>query len=63
MTTATTFGAWVRQRRRALDLTQAELAGTIGYSTITVRRRFSTRRSVNSFIGSPARFMTSHKAP
>ena len=44
MTTATTFGAWVRQRRRALDLTQAELAGTIGYSTITVRRVESGER-------------------
>lgn len=34
----TTFGAWVRQRRRAFDLTQAELADQISYSTITVRR-------------------------
>ena len=34
----TTFGDWVRQRRRALDLTQAALADGIGYSTITVRR-------------------------
>ena len=33
-----TFGAWVRQRRRGLDLTQAELADRISYSTITVRR-------------------------
>ena len=34
----TTFGAWVRQRRRGLDLTQAELADRISYSTITLRR-------------------------
>ncbi len=33
-----TFGDWVRQRRRALDLTQAELADRVAYSAITVRR-------------------------
>lgn len=40
----TTFGAWVRQRRRALDLTQAELATRICYSAITVRRVESGER-------------------
>lgn len=40
----TTFGAWVRQRRRALDLTQAELAAQICYSAITVRRVESGER-------------------
>jgi predicted ATPase/transcriptional regulator with XRE-family HTH domain len=32
------FGAWVRQRRRALDLTQADLARQVGCSTVTLRK-------------------------
>lgn len=32
------FGEWIRQRRRALDLTQAELADLVGYAAITIRR-------------------------
>ncbi|MBX2999566.1 MAG: helix-turn-helix domain-containing protein [Caldilineaceae bacterium] len=32
------FGAWLRQRRRALDLTQEELAQRVGCARITVRR-------------------------
>jgi predicted ATPase/DNA-binding XRE family transcriptional regulator len=32
------FGAWFRQRRRALDLTQEELAHRIGCARITIRR-------------------------
>jgi len=32
------FGAWVRQRRRALDITQAELAQRVGCATITIRK-------------------------
>ncbi|MFN8490910.1 MAG: AAA family ATPase [Caldilineaceae bacterium] len=32
------FGAWLRQRRRALDLTQAELAQLVGCARITIRR-------------------------
>jgi len=31
------FGAWVRQRRRALDLTRDELAAQIGCSVVTIR--------------------------
>src|SRR6185295_13674994 len=31
------FGAWVRQRRRALDLTRDELAAHIGCSVVTIR--------------------------
>src|SRR5262245_18167261 len=31
------FGAWVRQRRRALDLTLEELAAQIGCSAVTIR--------------------------
>jgi predicted ATPase/DNA-binding XRE family transcriptional regulator len=32
------FGAWLRQRRRALDLTQEELAQQVGCARITIRR-------------------------
>jgi predicted ATPase/DNA-binding XRE family transcriptional regulator len=32
------FGAWVRQRRRALDLTQAALARLVGVAKITVQK-------------------------
>src|SRR5262249_20146910 len=31
------FGAWVRQRRRALDLTLEELAAQIGCGAVTIR--------------------------
>src|SRR5262245_38766243 len=31
------FGAWVRQRRRALDLTLEELAAQIGCAAVTIR--------------------------
>src|SRR5262249_43964960 len=31
------FGAWVRRRRRALDLTRDELAAPIGCSVVTIR--------------------------
>src|SRR5260370_32126281 len=32
------FGEWLRQRRRALDLTQEELARQVGCSAITLRK-------------------------
>ena len=32
------FGAWVRRRRRALDLTREELAAQVGCAVVTVRR-------------------------
>src|SRR5436190_6346861 len=38
MTSDQSFGAWLRQQRRALDLTQAELAAQTGCSTITLRK-------------------------
>ncbi|MCL4507740.1 MAG: tetratricopeptide repeat protein [Chloroflexi bacterium] len=42
MATATrpksSFGPWLKQRRRELDLTQAELAGRIGCATDTVKK-------------------------
>ncbi|HET9224427.1 MAG TPA: helix-turn-helix domain-containing protein, partial [Roseiflexaceae bacterium] len=34
----TTFGRWLRQRRRHLDLTQADLAERVGCSEITIRK-------------------------
>src|SRR5579859_3065405 len=33
-----TFGGWLRQRRRTLDLTQEELARQVGCSAITLRK-------------------------
>ncbi|HEY3290437.1 MAG TPA: tetratricopeptide repeat protein [Anaerolineae bacterium] len=33
-----TFGAWLKQRRKELDLTQAELAGQIGCAADTVKK-------------------------
>ena len=38
MTTETTFGGWLRQQRRRLDWTQAELAQRVGYSVATIRK-------------------------
>src|SRR5512141_3446608 len=32
------FGTWLRQKRRALDLTQKALADQVGCATITLRR-------------------------
>ncbi|MHB8625407.1 MAG: ATP-binding protein [Aggregatilineales bacterium] len=33
-----TFGNWLRERRKALDLTQAELADQVGCAAITIRK-------------------------
>ena len=38
------FGDWLRQRRRALDLTQEELAQQVGCSAITLRKLESEAR-------------------
>ncbi len=32
------FGNWLRQRRKALDMTQAELAEQVGCATVTIRK-------------------------
>ena len=32
------FGNWLRQRRKALDLTQIDLADQVGCSVVTVRK-------------------------
>jgi transcriptional regulator with XRE-family HTH domain len=34
----TSFGSWLRQRRKSLDLTQFELADQIGCSVVTIRK-------------------------
>src|ERR1700682_1099782 len=38
MSTDQSFGDWLRQHRRALDLTQEELARQVGCSAITLRK-------------------------
>ena len=38
MATETTFGIWLRQQRRQLDWTQAELAQRVDYSVATIRK-------------------------
>ena len=42
------FGYWVRRRRKALDLTQAELAAQVGCAEVTIRyrRTLDTARAV-----------------
>jgi predicted ATPase/transcriptional regulator with XRE-family HTH domain len=35
---ALTFGAWLRRRRKALDLTQDALAQRVGYSVVSIRK-------------------------
>ena len=32
------FGKWLRQRRKALDLTQQDLADQVSYSVVTLRK-------------------------
>ncbi len=38
MTDAESFGMWVKQRRRELDLTQERLAGLVGCATVTIKK-------------------------
>jgi transcriptional regulator with XRE-family HTH domain len=38
------FGAWLKRRRKALDLTQEELARQIGVSLGTIRKWEAARR-------------------
>ncbi len=38
MDTSNSFGYWVRRRRKALDLTQEELAERVGCAVITLRK-------------------------
>jgi len=36
--TTTSFGYWIRRRRKALDLTQAMLARLVGCATVTIQK-------------------------
>src|SRR6476646_4396731 len=38
MAAGPSFGAWVRRRRRALDLTQAQLAALVPCAAVTIRK-------------------------
>ena len=38
MTFTSSFGKWLKQRRKALDLTQMELADLVGYAAVTIRK-------------------------
>jgi predicted ATPase/DNA-binding CsgD family transcriptional regulator/DNA-binding XRE family transcriptional regulator len=44
MNTNGSFGDWLRQRRKALDLTQADLADQVGCSITTIRKIEADRR-------------------
>src|SRR6266511_2359098 len=47
---ATSFGRWLRQRRRLLDLTQDELAQRVGCSVVTIRKIESDERRPSKHI-------------
>src|SRR5215212_9473588 len=38
MREVSSFGAWLKRRRKALDLTQAELAQLVGCSVVSIRK-------------------------
>src|SRR5690349_11044814 len=38
MTADLSFGQWLQQRRKALDLTQAELGRRVGYARVTIHK-------------------------
>src|SRR5262245_58269542 len=38
MDVSSSFGDWIRRRRKALDLTQVELAGRVSCSVITIQK-------------------------
>jgi len=44
MNASTSFGAWLKQRRKSLDLTQAELAGRVGCAVSTLQKIESGER-------------------
>ncbi|HEX9374581.1 MAG TPA: helix-turn-helix domain-containing protein, partial [Roseiflexaceae bacterium] len=44
MSPDTTFSRWLKQRRRALDLTQEELAQAVGYAVETIRKLEAGKR-------------------
>ncbi|HWQ14382.1 MAG TPA: tetratricopeptide repeat protein [Roseiflexaceae bacterium] len=45
MSGGATFGSWLRDRRRTLDLTQADLARRVGCSEITIRKIEANERT------------------
>ena len=46
----TSFGYWVRRRRKALDLTQAALAQRVGCATVTIQKIEAEERRPSSQI-------------
>ena len=53
MKVGSSFGRWLRQRRKALDLTQADLADQVGCSVITIQKiEADARRPVLAFVRS-----------
>ena len=32
------FGRWLQRRRKALDMTQADLGNRVGYATVTIHK-------------------------
>ena len=45
MESITSFDDWIRQRRKALDMTQAELAEQVGCAVVTIKKiEQATRR-------------------
>src|SRR5438046_378555 len=46
----TSFGYWVRRRRKALDLTQAELARRVGCAEVTIQKIEADERRPSSQI-------------
>jgi predicted ATPase/DNA-binding XRE family transcriptional regulator len=48
----TSFGLWIKQRRRVLDLTQEDLAERVGYAVATIRKfEAGTRRPSRELAG------------
>src|SRR5438093_13624171 len=46
----TSFGYWVRRRRKALDLTQADLARQVGCAEVTIQKIEADERRPSSQI-------------
>ena len=58
METATSFGHWLKQRRKALDLTQAELAARVGCAMMTIQKiEAEERRPSKELAGHLARVL------
>jgi WD40 repeat protein/transcriptional regulator with XRE-family HTH domain len=53
-----TFGQWIRRRRRLLDLTQKELAAQVGCSPVTIRKlEADERRASKQFVERLAQYL------